>query len=408
MPAFLTHWRILIETAQRSQDVGNNLGSLIIDASALRHRVSEMTTPPQTTPASAVWHTGPLPKIDMRFPGSDISAMAFLGAMAPDVTTFQRGLFRQKISGGRQHNPQTATEHEKQWAPLLHCNRSCDVLLAFLELTANIPSPALRSQALAFALGYLSHIAADIALNPYINTLVGIYSTSEVPGKFSPLGTHFYIEFCLDEYIANTFFNQPLYRWIRQPWGQYIEPAAANCITPATLSAQVLHLLNDSIGVTYELTEEQSQVFEQDYRAGLRRLRMYLAGRGTFRFFTFKALTRKRVNNPIIARLAENSREPGTLNYEQVMAYAVRLSEHLCRRAIGYYAALRNTSASASERNQKLSALCEDLRNWNLDSGYTKVTTRDEEPRMVHNWDHFASLWENEDRPMTPTQGLGS
>jgi len=40
MPAFLTHWRILIETAQRSQDVGNNLGSLIIDASALRHRVS--------------------------------------------------------------------------------------------------------------------------------------------------------------------------------------------------------------------------------------------------------------------------------------------------------------------------------------------------------------------------------
>ncbi len=166
MPAFLTHWRILIETAQRSQDVGNNLGSLIIDASTLRHRVSEIATPPQTTPASAVWHTGPLPKIDMRFPGSDISAMAFLGAMAPDVTTFQRRLFRQKISGGRQHNPQTATEHEKQWAPLLHCNRSGDVLLAFLELTANIPSPALRSQALAFALGYLSHIAADIALNP--------------------------------------------------------------------------------------------------------------------------------------------------------------------------------------------------------------------------------------------------
>src|SRR6266480_962269 len=408
MPTFLTHWRILIETAQRSQDVGNNLGSLIIDASALRHRVPGMATPPQTTPAGAVWHTGPLPKIDMRFPGSDISAMAFLGAMAPDVTTFQRGLFRQKISGGRQCSPQSATEHEKQWAPLLHCNRSGDVLLAFLELTANIPSPALRSQALAFAMGYLSHIAADIALNPYINTLVGIYSTSEVPGKFAPLGTHFYIEFCLDEYIANTFFNQPLYRWIRQPWGQYIEPAAANCITPATLSAQVLHLLNDSIGVTYELTEEQSQVFEQDYRAGLRRLRMYLAGRGTFRLFTFKALTRKRVNNPIIARLAENSREPGTLNYEQVMAYAVRLSEHLCRRAIGYYAALRNTSASASERNQKLSALCEDLRNWNLDSGYTKVTTRDEEPRMVHNWDHFASLWENEDRPMTPAQELGS
>src|SRR5205085_8445188 len=91
MPAFLTHWRILIETAQRSQDVGNNLSSLIMDASALRHRVSGMATPPQTTPASAVWHTGPLPKIDMRFPGSDISAMAFLGQWLPMLLPFREG-----------------------------------------------------------------------------------------------------------------------------------------------------------------------------------------------------------------------------------------------------------------------------------------------------------------------------
>src|SRR5260370_38466717 len=120
MPAFLTHWRILIETAQRSQDVGNNLGSLIMDASALRHRVSSMAIPPQTTPASVVWHTGPPPKIDMRFPGRDISPLAFLRAMAPDVTTFQRRLFPQKLPGSRHHDPQTATDHEKQWAPSLH------------------------------------------------------------------------------------------------------------------------------------------------------------------------------------------------------------------------------------------------------------------------------------------------
>src|SRR5260370_17395591 len=135
MPAFLTHWRILIETAQRSQDVGNNLGSLIMDASALRHRVSSMAIPPQTTPASVVWHTGPLPKIAMRFPGSDISAMAFLVAMAPDVTTFQRRLFRQKISDSRQHNPQTATEPEKQWSPLLHFNLPRSFLLSSLQPT---------------------------------------------------------------------------------------------------------------------------------------------------------------------------------------------------------------------------------------------------------------------------------
>src|SRR5436309_3479531 len=74
MPAFLTHWRVLIETAQRSQDAGSDLGSLIIDMSALRRRLGGMASPPQTTPAGAVWNTGPLPAIGYRFPGSDIAS----------------------------------------------------------------------------------------------------------------------------------------------------------------------------------------------------------------------------------------------------------------------------------------------------------------------------------------------
>ncbi|HEU5378153.1 MAG TPA: hypothetical protein VFV38_22255, partial [Ktedonobacteraceae bacterium] len=90
MPAFLTHWRILIETASQSQDAGSDLGSLIIDAAMLRRRAHGWSTPPQTTAAGAVWDTGPLPEIDFRFPGSDISAMAFLGALAPDIMYYQR------------------------------------------------------------------------------------------------------------------------------------------------------------------------------------------------------------------------------------------------------------------------------------------------------------------------------
>ena len=40
MPAFLTHWYILMETARRSEDAGGDLGSLIVDTSALRRRLS--------------------------------------------------------------------------------------------------------------------------------------------------------------------------------------------------------------------------------------------------------------------------------------------------------------------------------------------------------------------------------
>ena len=56
MPGFLTHWRVLIETAQRSQDAGSDLGSLILDVATLKRRVGlSPLNPPITPPAGAVW-----------------------------------------------------------------------------------------------------------------------------------------------------------------------------------------------------------------------------------------------------------------------------------------------------------------------------------------------------------------
>src|SRR5215813_6685879 len=182
MPAFLTHWCVLIETARRSQDAGSDLGSLIIDTAAIRRRSHGLDTPPQTTATGAVWDTGPLPEINYSFPGSDISAMAYLGALAPDMTYYTTGNFKDKLTDRRlQRSPAQPPANNTPWAELLHNNRSGDVLLTFLEIIADIPSPALRSQALAFSMGYLSHIATDIALNPYINALAAAYDRSEVP-----------------------------------------------------------------------------------------------------------------------------------------------------------------------------------------------------------------------------------
>src|SRR6266487_541237 len=144
MPAFLTHWRILIETARRSQDAGSDLGSLIVDAAALQRRLqgssssstgSRPSTPPQTTPAGAVWDTGPLPEIDYSFPGSDISAMAYLGALAPDMTYYAPSNFREKMTDRRlqRSSIQLPANNNALWADLLHNKRSGEVLLTFLE-----------------------------------------------------------------------------------------------------------------------------------------------------------------------------------------------------------------------------------------------------------------------------------
>lgn len=397
MPAFLTHWHVLIETARRSQDAGNDLGSLIIDAAALRRRSHGLDTPPQTTPAGAVWDTGPLPEIDYSFPGSDISAMAYLGALAPDMTYYAPSNFREKMTDRRlqRSSIQLPAINNAPWADLLHNKRSGDVLLAFLEFIADVPSPALRSQALAFAMGYLSHIATDIALNPYINALAAAYDRSEVPGMgvFNRLGVHFFVELCLDEYIASVYFHRPLYVWTNQPWWQYIEPAAQSITTGAMLSARVLDLLAAAAEAVYGLSEEQEKTFHLDHLAGLRGLRRYLAGRGSYRFLIWRLLSRPRAGNPVTATITTGHDREGSFN--EVLAYAIRLSERFCRRAMSYYAALRNVNAGANERSGKRAILRDDLRNWRLDSGYAADVTFDQDVtlHLLHNWAHFAELW---------------
>jgi hypothetical protein len=404
MPAFLTHWHVLIETARRSQDAGSDLGSLIVDTTALRRRLSGLPTPPATTPAGAVWDTGPLPEIDYSFPGSDISTMAYLGALAPDIPSYQRGFFRAKISDAprrqRMELPPTPPLTSKQisWSSLLHSNRSGDFILAFLEQIAIIPSPALRSQALAFMLGYISHIATDIALNPWINVLAHAYQTRELPGLFYPLGPHFYIELRLDEYIAARYFEHKRYEWINQPWRAYIEPAAHDFSISTTITGQVPHLLTAAAEATYDLTEEQGQRFHMSYLAGLHALRSYLSAGIAFPWLTLNACVRRRAGDPIIATIGIQQHQEGTVTLEEALAYAIRLSERLCRRAISYYASLRNTNATATERNERRAALRHDLRNWDLHTGYTLEISFEQDItlRFLHNWILFADLWNAE------------
>lgn len=388
MPSFLTHWYILIETARRSQDAGSDLGSLIIDKETLRRRASS------STPMGAVWDTGPLPHIDAHYPGSDISAMAYLGALAPDIPYFRPRHFWKKISGKErlaQTRMQPFSMEQIPWARLLHTNRSGDFLLAFLDQLARIPSPALRSQALAFAMGYVSHIAADIALHPYINALAATYKPHDIPGIFPPLDLHAYVELCLDEHLASHYFGRNLHGRFQRTWGGYIEPAARQVTTPDTIAAQTLTLLAHSIESTYGLNEAQSKHFLKDYLAGTRGLRSHLAGSGLFSWLPINALVRRRAHDPIIATLRTSGLRTDVTTLGDVLEYAIRLSERFCRSAIAYYTTLRNRQTS----EQKRAELRYDLRNWDLNSGYTLDVAFDQEIMLsfLHNWIYFAELW---------------
>jgi hypothetical protein len=401
MPAFLTHWHVLIETARRSQDVGSNLGSLIIDNEVLKRRLQSLSLQSQIAPVGAVWDTGPLPEINIRYPGSDISAMAYLGALAPDITNYQKWRFYEKISGidkQRRTKLQTASDKSTPWALLFHTNRSGDLLIALLEQIAHVPSPALRSQALAFAMGYISHIATDIALNPWINVLAGTYSRNEIGGLFAPLSRHFYVELCLDEYIATTYFAHQLYGWSNQPWIGYVEPAARDLTISTKISARTLDLFINAAEITYGLTSKQNSLLRSDMLAGVQRLRLYLAGRGLFRWLTLSSYLRNCHNDPIVTTIATKQRKAGVTTSEEVLEYAIRLSARLCKLAMDYYIALRQSSATANERKQLRAALRNDLRNWDLQTGYNIDVLFDQEITLsfLHNWLYFTELWNTE------------
>lgn len=402
MPGFLTHWRVLIETARRTQDAGSDLGSLIIDASALRRRAFGWAAPPPSTPAGAVWNTGPLPVVDYHFPGSDISSLAYLGAIAPDILFYEKRRFAERIrDDGTQSKtfPRKKTNDTPDWGMLLHTHRSGDVLLALIESIADVPAPALRSQALAFAMGYVTHLAVDMALGPYIHALASAFHKRELPGLLSPLGRRFYVELCIDQLIAAAFFKHPRFRWPRQPWQGYIEPASTHLFQDDSLTAKVPALLADALESVYKLPEGYRSSFSRAFLDGTRDLQRTLAGNTPAQqlfALRWQATENRRVSDPLISTLSEAGRERGVIGLEQAIGYAVRLSSHLCRLAISYYSALRNMEATARDRSERRVSLRTDFCNWDAATGYRLDVTFDEQVtlHLLHNWVYFARLWQ--------------
>jgi hypothetical protein len=413
MPSFLTHWHVLIETVQRSEqgDSAPEERALLSESQMRRRRAHGWVTLPRATPTGSIWHTGPLPRIDFRFPGSDISAMAFLGALAPNLSYHLPHNLRYKLRAvplrARWPLPwqplesgATLPTEALVWADLLHHHRSGDLVLLLLEQAAAIPAPALRSQTLAFALGYLTHLATDIAVHPYINALVDLYGRQRSTRRPRLPGLHVAVEWCIDTWLASSYFGRPQ-AWparLLLPWRHYIEPAAQLILAQQTISARVLEQLTDAATALYRLSDQQSAAFHRDHLEGLRGLQRWLAGYAPAQLWWRFAAGRARWRRELMLLFAAGEGGQDPLSLRQVLRYAVRLSDRLCRRALAFYAALCDPESSAADRRRQRQALRADLRNWNLESGYDLAFMAADRAsvhlRLLHNWVHFAEEWQ--------------
>jgi len=334
VPALLNHWRVLIETARRLGD-----------------RAAPLQAAPQ-------------PTLPAHLPGGNLSVWAYLGAIGPDVPYFTGAPF-QRNSG--------------HWADLMHYNRTGRFPIRLVEHATILEDEQARSAALAYALGYMTHIATDIATHPYVNSIAGAPGHQRLPHVFWGLGMHTYLELCMDELTAQTYFNDHSARLGHAPWDRYLP-------TAAQLDRTFIRWFGNAFAETYELNAEAERVLCRAYLSGFRQFCAFARSSSFYRL----VFARLCVGRQRRLRLVDEKQADICLNL------AAHISVRFATRALDYYETLRSGADTATQTTAR-AALRTDLRDWNLDTGMAptiSIVGDRVSVRYYHCWNHFATLLE--------------
>lgn len=112
------------------------------------------------------------------------------GAVAPDIFYF--------------YHPMKSKKHKYglYWADQVHHRRVFELVISFLDRVRRDSNTGRRNKRLAFALGYLSHCAADIVTHPYIFYITGNYYSSNQAEASKAQVNHMRVENILDSYLV--------------------------------------------------------------------------------------------------------------------------------------------------------------------------------------------------------------
>jgi hypothetical protein len=334
LPALLNHWRVLIETSRLLGD------------------------------RAAPLHAAPHPALPPHLPGVALSVWAYLGANGPDIPYLTGAPFR--TTG-------------KRWADLMHYKHTGSFPMRLLEGAAVLDNAATRSALLAYTLGYLTHIATDIAAHPYVNSVAGAYGHQPLARAFWPVGMHTYLELCMDEVTAQSYFGDHSARLWGALWHRYLPG-------DAQIDRAFIAWFSAAFAEVYTLDAGQQRAMAQAYRVGCHALRAFAGGHRLFRL----AFARLRLGREHRLRLVD------TKQMDACLHLAIRISVRLCARALDYYEVLR-TGALPTAMEHTRAMLRADLRDWNLDTGMAPEATIVGNRVIIryrHCWNHFSEQLE--------------
>jgi hypothetical protein len=290
-----------------------------------------------------------------------------------------------------------ASRGKSQWADLSHYNKSGTFLIELLRNGSQASSPELRQKTLFYALGHATHIAGDTMMHPSTNTFAGAYHHQFNPTTWSHLGLHFHVEFCRDLATDIQYFQAAPHSLAPRPWLRYLAGAQAD-LTQKHNGVSLLDLLKETARSVYGLDAAMAEAFGQRLLSGLhgvqtlsRWLSYYPVVNPFFRlspwlstYFTQQAIPG-----------AEGP--PLAVTFLQALDFATRAAAHLCSLVYAYYADLTAGLPATGESYARLRA---DLRDWNLDTGYTldqhwaEGATGQRSPAITlhHSWYLFLAL----------------
>lgn len=323
-------------------------------------------------------------------PGHGLPILLFLGAIGPDVPYSAGVTTRSTFFPTKQEQ---ATRGKSVWADLLHYNQSGVFLIELLRRGSQASSPILRQKALYYALGHVTHIAGDSVVHPYTNTFAGAYHHQSNPAAANGLGIHFYVEFCHDVATDIGYFHAAPQSLAPRPWPQYLAGVREELLQ--THDGQSLFgLLKETMRAVYDLNDARTNDFGQQFLSGLSGVLTLSAWLSRYPlvnpFFKF---------SPQLSTYFTQQTIPGTdetgqaLTFTQTVDFATRVASHLCALVSAYYADLSDSPADAVASGARLR---EDLRDWNLDTGYAVEQALEQNQRptisLRHSWYHFQRL----------------
>jgi hypothetical protein len=367
MPSTLTHWRIAIEALRCLPNAGQ---------------------PPSSSNTLRVMRGKPTD------PGYGLPILTFLGAIGPDVS-YSAGVTTRSTFFPTKSD--RATRGKSIWADLLHYNKSGAFLIELLRRGSHAKAAALRQKTLYYALGHATHIAGDTIIHPFTNTFAGAYHHQSNPTAMNGLGIHFYVEFCHDLATDIQYFHAAPQSLAPRPWLRYLQGVQDDLLQEHE-GVSLFSLLKETARAVYDLDEVMTNEFGQKFLSGLRGV-----------LTLSRWLSRYPLVNPILKLSPQLSTHftqqeiPGTggtaqaLTFSQTLDFATRVAGRLCSLVYAYYDDLTASSSGAGESYARLR---EDLRDWDLDTGYVvnqrSIEDLTENPSpcitLHHSWYHFLPL----------------